>query len=112
LLGPILREGHTYLLQRSSGVLIAGSTTEEAGFDRTIDPAAIADIHARAARLLPQIANDPPDEVWNGFRPAIDADAPMIGRLPGVRIWTAFGHYRNGILLAPETARLIAESVT
>jgi glycine/D-amino acid oxidase-like deaminating enzyme len=36
----------------------------------------------------------------------------VIGRIPFTGIWTAFGHYRNGILLAPETARIIAESVT
>jgi glycine oxidase len=107
----ILRHGHTYLLQRTSGLLIAGSTTEHVGFDRTLDESAIDDIHARASLLLPELANRPPDERWNGLRPGIDATEPAIGRIPGTSIWTAFGHYRNGILLAPETARLIAESV-
>jgi glycine oxidase len=112
LLPHILRHGHTYLLQRTSGLLIAGSTTEHVGFDRTLDESAIADIHTRASRLLPELANHPPDERWNGFRPGIEGAEPVIGRIPGTSIWTAFGHYRNGILLAPETARLIAESVT
>ena len=112
LLPHILRHGHTYLLQRTSGLLIAGSTTEHVGFDPTLDENAIADIHARASRLLPELANHPPDERWNGFRPGIEATEPAIGRIPGTSVWTAFGHYRNGILLAPETARLIAESVT
>ena len=111
LLPHILRHGHTYLLQRTSGLLIAGSTTEHAGFDRTLDEDAIADIHTRAALLLPELAEHPPDARWNGFRPGIEAAEPAIGRIPGTSIWTAFGHYRNGILLAPETARLIAESV-
>ena len=112
LLDPILRHGHTYLLQRTSGLLIAGTTTEHVGFDRTLDPHAIVDIQTRAARFLPELANHPPDECWNGFRPGIEAAEPAIGRIPGTSIWTAFGHYRNGILLAPETARLIAESVS
>jgi glycine oxidase len=111
LLPHILRNGHTYLLQRTSGLLIAGSTTEHVGFDRTLDESAIADIHARASLLLPELANQPPDECWNGFRPGIEAAGPAIGRIPGTSVWTAFGHYRNGILLAPETARLIAENV-
>jgi glycine oxidase len=112
LLPHILRHGHTYLLQRTSGLLIAGSTTEHVGFDRTLDESAVADIHTRASELLPELANHPPDERWNGLRPGIDATEPAIGRIPGTSIWTAFGHYRNGILLAPETARLIAESVS
>lgn len=113
LLDPILREGHTYVMQRSSGLLIAGSTTERVGFDRAIDEEAVADIVSRARRLYPQIPGEPPAEVWNGFRPWIGDDVPpFIGRVEGTSAWAAYGHYRNGILMAPETARLIAESVS
>jgi glycine oxidase len=117
LLDPILRHADTYVLQRQclsgrAGRVIAGGSTERAGFDRTLDERVCADIHARAARLLPALANMAPAERWNGLRPATDGDAPAIGRIPSTSIWTAFGHYRNGILLAPETARMIAESVT
>jgi glycine oxidase len=112
LLGPILRHGHTYLLQRRSGVLIAGASTENVGFDRTLDESAADDIQSRAARLLPSLGCQRPSERWNGFRPGIEADGPAIGKIPGASIWTAFGHYRNGILLAPETARRIAGMLT
>jgi glycine oxidase len=117
LLDPILRHADTYVLQRQCrsgrpGRVIAGGSTEYAGFDRTLDERICADIHARAARLLPALAAMGPAERWNGFRPATDGDTPAIGRIPFTSIWTAFGHYRNGILLAPETARMIAESVT
>jgi glycine oxidase len=112
LLDPILRHGNTYLLQRKSGVLVAGTSSERVGFDRNVDAGAAAAIHERAAGLLPCLRSEHPVEQWIGFRPGIDADMPAIGRLPGTAIWTAFGHYRNGILLAPETARLIAASVT
>ena len=113
VLDPILREGHTYVMQRSSGLLIAGSTSERVGFDRSIDPAAVADIAARARALFSQIPDRPPDEVWNGFRPWIGDDVPpLIGRVAGTHVWTAYGHYRNGILMAPETARMIAEDVS
>jgi glycine oxidase len=112
MLGTILRQGHTYLLQRDSGCIIAGSSTEHAGFDRTIDESAVRKIHARGSRLLPALAAMEPVERWNGFRPGIEGGIPAIGRIEGTSIWTAFGHYRNGILLAPETVRRIVESVT
>ena len=55
-LGPILRRGHTYLLQRSGGFTIAGTSSEEVGFDRTLNPVLVSDIHSRAAALLPRLA--------------------------------------------------------
>ena len=99
-LGPILRRGSTYLLQRSSGLVIAGSSTEHVGFDRSLDPVVIADLRARAAELLPALAALRLAAAWTGFRPGIEADAPAIGRFRDTSIWMAFGHYRNGILLA------------
>ncbi len=108
LLTPILRNGHTYLLQRRSGVLIAGVTTENVGFDRALDPAAIETVRSGAVRLLPELGPRPPENRWNGFRPGIEAPGPEIRHIEGTSIWTAFGHYRNGILLAPETATRVA----
>lgn len=111
LLGPILRHGHTYLLQRTNGTLIAGASTEHVGFNREIDEGVVKELHSRASNLLPELAALAPVDRWNGFRPAIAGGMPAVGRIEGTAIWTAFGHYRNGILLAPETARTIAESV-
>ncbi len=117
LTDPILRHADTYVFQRRCapdrpGCVIAGGSTEYAGFDRTLDEKVCAEIHARAAGLLPALAAMAPSERWNGFRPATNRDAPPIGRVPFTSIWTAYGHYRNGILLAPETARMIVESVS
>jgi glycine oxidase len=111
MLGTILRHGHTYLLQRDTGTLIAGASTEHVGFDRAIDETVTAEIHQRASRLMPAIEAMHPVERWNGFRPGIEGGVPAIGRVEGTRIWTAFGHYRNGILLAPDTARRIEEMI-
>jgi glycine oxidase len=112
LIGSILRHGHTYLLQRRDTELIAGSSTEYVGFDRAIDEQTVGNIQSRAAQLLPDLAALTPADRWNGFRPGIEGGCPIVGRIEGTNIWTAYGHYRNGILLAPETARMIAESVT
>ncbi len=110
-LGTILRHRNTYLLQRDNGCLIAGASTEHVGFDRAIDESIVHEIHRRATQLLPALRGLPLAERWNGFRPGIEGDVPAIGKLPDRPIWTAFGHYRNGILLAPETARRIEDLV-
>jgi glycine oxidase len=111
MLGTILRHENTYLLQRDSGFLIAGSSTERVGFDRAIDEGVVQAIHTRASRLVSRLAAMEPAQRWNGFRPGIEGGVPAIGRVDGAAIWTAFGHYRNGILLAPDTARRIEQLV-
>lgn len=111
-LGTILRHRDTYLLQRDSGCLIAGTSTEHVGFDRAVDEGIVEDIHRRASQLLPVLSAMRPAERWNGFRPGVEGGIPVIGKVDGAAIWTAFGHYRNGILLAPDTARRIEKLVT
>ncbi len=111
LLSSILRRGHTYLLQRSSGFFIAGASSESVGFDRTIDPAIVAELHANAERLFPPLRGLKP-EPWIGFRPATAAYQPEIRPVGDTKIWLACGHFRNGILLAPETARRVTEGLT
>jgi glycine oxidase len=105
----ILRSGHTYILQRNTGLTIVGSETEHVGFDRTINPEIVADIDRRARTLLPQLPQ--PHEAWIGFRPATEALEPEVGMLPGTGIFLAYGHYRNGILLAPVTAKMALEQI-
>jgi glycine oxidase len=109
-IGPIVRRGHTYILQRSNGFAIAGSTTENSGFDRSVSPSTVRALHSRAHELIPTLLISSPDESWIGFRPG--ADEPHVGRFGDSRIWLAYGHYRNGILLAPITAQLIADEIT
>ena len=107
----ILRRGHTYILQRSNGFTIAGSTTEVAGFDRTVRRDVCDEIHQRASQLWPCLADAAPAECWIGFRPATVTGDPALGRVVGANVWLAYGHYRNGILLAPVTARNIAADI-
>lgn len=110
-LGPFIRWNHTYLLQRVNGILLAGASEEEVGFDRALDSAAVAAIHQRARFLLPGVLDVPPAAVWNGFRPAAEGKLPVLGAINGSRLFAAYGHYRNGILMAPATARVIADSI-
>lgn len=110
-LGAVVRHDHTYILQRSDGFTIAGSSMENAGFDRTIDSKIVADLTARAAALVPALASLEPESVWTGLRPAADGAAPHIGRIANSRLWLAYGHYRNGILLAPATYDRISREI-
>ena len=112
MLQTILRHENTYILQRKSGTIVAGTSTEHAGFDRTIDDRIIEGIRVRASQLMPELKAMQPSDKWVGFRPGIETGIPAIGRIEGTRIWTAYGHYRNGILLAPDTAERITKSVT
>jgi glycine oxidase len=106
-----VRHDHTYVLQRADGFTIAGSSTEDAGFDRTIDPAIVSDLVARACALIPTLRDHEPESVWIGFRPATDFPAPHIGRVGSSHLWLAYGHYRNGILLAPATCDRICHEI-
>jgi glycine oxidase len=108
-LGPMLRHGHSYVLQRSNGFTIAGSTEEDVGFDRSIDDGICAEIHQRAARLWPALERAKPSKRWIGFRPY--SETPHIGRLEDTNVWLAYGHFRNGILLAPLTAQRISREI-
>jgi glycine oxidase len=110
-LGPIVRHAHTYLLQRANGFTIAGTSVENAGFDRRIDPGLVDDIHRRACNVLPCLAHAAPPQAWIGFRPATASLDPEIRRLPGSGLWLSYGHYRNGILLAPATAQRVSGEI-
>src|SRR5262249_18972246 len=90
---------------------IAGSTMEYAGFDRSINDSVCLDIHSRASRLWPCLAASNPVDRWIGFRPATETMEPALGNVSGTNVWLAYGHFRNGILLAPVTAQRIAGSI-
>jgi glycine oxidase len=106
----IIRHGHTYLMQRDSGLLIAGASVEHAGFDRRIDSQVTSQLAAAAGFMMPHLAETSPTESWVGFRPA--SDKLQLGRWQSGNVYLAYGHYRNGILLAPVTAeRMVAEII-
>lgn len=110
-LSTTIRHDHTYVLQRASGFTIAGSSTEDVGYSRSIDPETVSEIAARAAALVPALASLEPESAWIGFRPATDAAAPHIGRVRSSRLWLAYGHYRNGVLLAPATSDQVCREI-
>ncbi|MEO6759291.1 MAG: FAD-dependent oxidoreductase [Saprospiraceae bacterium] len=108
---PIVRHGHDYALQRENGFTIFGSDELRDCWDTTPDAERVAALTKAAGELLPRLLQRPPDEVWAGLRPGSDAGEPVVERVPGTDTWLAYGHFRNGILLAPITARMITESI-
>lgn len=110
-LGGILRHGHTYLLQRRGGLVLAGSTEQLVGFDRSADPEALADLHRRAGELWEPLRAARPVDSWCGFRPSTPDGLPVVRRIGMSPVWAAYGHFRNGILLAEVTGRLVARGV-
>ncbi len=106
-----VRQDHRYLMSRSDGSVVVGATMVESGFDRSEDPAAIADLAAWAGSAVPALATIPVSETWTGLRPRLAGSLPAIGRVrPGLCVAT--GHFRNGVLLAPLTGATIADLIT
>lgn len=104
----VLRSESVYLVPRASGMIVVGSTVERVGFDRAVNPEVIQSLFQRAANLLPVLGESRIHESWSGLRPGTPDNLPIMGAgaLPGSFIST--GHYRNGILLAPASARAMA----
>jgi glycine oxidase len=107
----VRRSGHTYILQRRDGFTIAGSTEEQIGFDRTVDPIQVKELHDRAGRVWAPLAERQPSRVWSGLRPATASGQIYCERWRETNVWLAYGHFRNGILLAPWTADWIAGQI-
>jgi glycine oxidase len=111
-LGHVLRSKRGYLVPRQDGRIAAGSTLEEAGFDKRVTPAGMRKIFDAALELCPALCEAHVLETWSGLRPGTPDDLPFIGPTDIEGLLIATGHYRNGILLAPITAKLIAGWIT
>jgi glycine oxidase len=107
----IVRDRELYAVRRGEGSLLVGSTLEEAGFDANVTASAVRQLLEWARRLFPGLASAPIEAVWAGLRPATPDGMPLLGRLPGLPVLVAAGHHRNGIVLAPWTAREVARLV-
>jgi glycine oxidase len=101
-----------YVVPRGDGRLLAGSTYRDVGYDARVSAAGAAAILAGATALVPALAECPLVGTWAGLRPATPDGLPILGRDPDLEgLVYATGHGRHGILLAPLTARLVADLV-
>jgi glycine oxidase len=112
LLEHVVAAPEVYLVPRSSGKILAGATVEDVGYDKTVQPETVRGLHAAAARLVPQLASAAVIESWAGLRPGSPDDLPLLGATAEPGLFLASGHFRNGILLAPLTACIMADLAT
>jgi glycine oxidase len=99
-----------YLVPRPSGELLVGATVERVGFRREVTAKGIGSLIAEAVQLVPALGDRAITRTWCGFRPWAPDSLPILGPWPGIAgLFVATAHYRNGIVLAPITARLMTE---
>jgi glycine oxidase len=99
-----------YLIPRRDGHVLAGSTLEDAGFDKATDDATRQRLHHEAAELLPALAGLQPLQHWAGLRPGSPDNIPVIDRHADFdNVFVNTGHYRYGVTMAPASAELLAD---
>jgi glycine oxidase len=105
----VVWQGH-YLIPRRDGHILAGSTVEYVGFDKSTTTEALEELRDAAHALVPTLKLLPVEYQWAGLRPGSPQGIPYIGehsRLKGLYVNT--GHFRNGIVTGPASARLLAD---
>jgi glycine oxidase len=111
----VVRSERAYVVPRDFGspqMLVVGSTLEHVGYEKGVTSGGMEKIFAGVNELVPGLARAEITETWCGLRPGTPDQLPILGPTDQQGLLLATGHYRNGILLAPITAKLIAEWIT
>jgi len=111
LLQHVVRSPKVYLIPRSDGRLLVGATVEEAGFDKRTVPSTIQRQRQAALELMPMLRDAKILEDWAGLRPGTPDGLPILGGTEVPGYYVATGHFRDGILLAPITAQVMADVI-
>ena len=111
VLRHVVRTSNVYLIPRSDGRLLVGATVEEAGFDKRTDVDTMQRLHHAALALIPELRNARILENWAGLRPGTPDALPILGETATPGYYVATGHFRDGILLTPVTAEVMAEVI-
>ncbi len=108
----MMLEDNRYVIPRKDGRILFGSSIEDVGFDKQESDTVREELHRIAASRFPVLADFPIEAHWAGLRPGSPDGIPFIGPHPSVEnLWVNAGHFRNGIVLGPASARLTAELV-
>ncbi len=112
LFSKVLYSPRGYIVPRQSGRILAGATVEDAGFDKSVTAGGIDFVRENALEIAPSLVNLEMSEKWSGLRPYASDALPILGGFPQVEnLFVATAHYRNGILLAPLTAKILASKI-
>lgn len=104
----VIRSHRGYLVPRTNGRILVGSTMEEAGFDKSPRAAQVTGLLHAAQQLCPVLEKSAVVDFWAGLRPASKDGLPLLGPTELEGYWVALGHLRNGILLAPITSEILS----
>jgi glycine oxidase len=107
----VLHSERAYLVPQGAGRILVGSTIERAGYRKEVTAGALGELTREAARLLPAVEAARFVTAWAGLRPGTPDGLPMLGACGIDGLYFATGHYRNGVLLAPVTALLVADRI-
>ncbi len=109
----ILYKDDFYLLQRQDGIVLAGSTREDVGFDKGITREARDILQQKAESLMPILKKCNIEKQWSGLRPGTESNLPMIEKHQKYNnVYLNVGHYRYGLTMAPKAARIISDLIT
>lgn len=109
LLSGVIYGAGAYLVPRADGRILVGATSEDVGFVKEVTETGVRELTDAAVRTVPAMADLKMTDAWSGFRPFAPDGLPVIGELDEMFVATA--HYRNGILLAPVTAEIVADKI-
>jgi len=102
-----------YVAPKADGLLVLGATEDRSGFDTRVTLAGLYTVAQRISTIAPDLLRFPFERAWSGLRPGTADGLPYLGRWPDLDgLIVATGHYRNGILLSPITADIVAALVT
>jgi len=102
-----------YIIPRQDGHILVGSTMEYRGFDKQTTDEAYVHLKQFAISLLPELINVPVVKHWAGLRPGSKKGIPWIGAVPSIEgLYVNTGHFRNGVVMGPATARLLVDIMT
>ena len=105
----VLHNGR-YVIPRVDGHVLIGSTLEQRGFDKTITDTACDELRIAAEKMLPGLQNFKPIRQWAGLRPSAPDGVPLMGQITEHEsLWICAGHFRNGLVLSPASAQLMAD---
>ena len=112
-LKTILFERGHYLIPRLDGLILAGSTLEHAGFDKSTTDSALHLLADKSESLIPELAQCQVTQHWAGLRPYSEIERPLIGPHPEITgLYLNCGHYRYGIAMAPRSAEIIYQAIS
>lgn len=112
LMRRVINHGRRYLVPRSDGRVLVGSTEEDVGFAKRTTAEAIGGLLQFARALVPALDNATLETSWAGLRPGTPDERPYLGAVPGFEnVFVGAGHYRSGLQLSPGTAVVLRQAI-